>query len=213
MKTIFLHGLGQSAGDWQPVTRLLACPWQPVTRLLACPPAEIDCPELFSWAEPGQLTYPRLLAGLERCCGAQQQPFRLCGLSLGAVLALDYAIRHPDGPAAPASLVLAGVQYKIPTRTIDLQNLLFRLMPRRVFAGMGVSKQDFIRLAHSMRTLDLSRGLRRVVCGEKDAANLKASRQLARLLPGADLHILPGAGHELNACAPQAFADVLRKQA
>lgn len=55
MKTIFLHGLGQSAGDWQPVTRLLACP-----------PAEIDCPELFSWAEPGQLTYPRLLAGLER---------------------------------------------------------------------------------------------------------------------------------------------------
>ena len=208
MKTIFLHGLGQSAGDWQPVTRLLACP-----------PAEIDCPELFSWAEPGQLAYPRLVAGLERYCGAQQQPFRLCGLSLGAVLALDYAIRHPDGPAAPASLVLAGVQYKIPTRTIDLQNLLFRLMPRRAFAGMGVSKQDFIRLAHSMRTLDLSRGLRRVacpvtlVCGEKDAANLKASRQLARLLPGADLHILPGAGHELNACAPQAFADVLRKQA
>ena len=141
MKTIFLHGLGQSARDWQPVTAQLDCA-----------PGEADCPELFSWAEPGQLTYSNLLAGLERYCGAQREPFRLCGLSLGAVLALDYAIRHPDGPAAPAALVLAGAQYKIPTGLIDLQNLLFRLMPRRAFAEMGVSKQDFIGLARSMRT-------------------------------------------------------------
>ena len=206
MKTVFLHGLGQSARDWQPVTAQLDCA-----------PGEADCPELFPWVEPGQLTYSSLLAGLERYCGAQREPFRLCGLSLGAVLALDYAIRHPDGPAAPAALVLAGAQYKIPTGLIDLQNLLFRLMPRRAFAEMGVSKQDFIGLARSMRTLDLSRGLRRVacpaavLCGEKDAANLKACRRLARLLPQAKLYVLPGAGHELNACAPDAFAAVLRQ--
>ena len=41
MKTIFLHGLGQSARDWQPVTAQLDCA-----------PGEADCPELFSWAEP-----------------------------------------------------------------------------------------------------------------------------------------------------------------
>ena len=206
MKTIFLHGLGQTAADWQPVTRLLDCP-----------PAEVDCPALFSWAEPGQLAYPRLLAGLERRCGAQQQPFRLCGLSLGAVLALDYAIRHPDGPAAPAALILAGAQYKIPTRLIDAQNFVFRLMPRRAFEGVGASKQDVIGLCRSMRTLDLSRGLRRVacpvtlVCGEKDAANLKAARRLAKLLPHAQLHILPGAGHELNTDAPAALAALLKQ--
>ena len=179
MKTIFLHGLGQSAQSWQEV----------VSRLDG-PASAADCPELFRWAEPDDCTYPRLLAGLERYCQAIDEPFRLCGLSLGAVLALDYTIRHPD---SPSSLVLAGAQYKIPTRLIDLQNLLFRLMPKRAFEGMGVSKQDFIRLAHSMRTLDLSRGLHRVtcpvtlVCGEKDTANLpRAGRAAAPGAPASD---------------------------
>lgn len=202
MKTIFLHGLGQSAQSWQEV----------VSRLDG-PASAADCPELFRWAEPGDCTYPRLLTGLERYCQAMDEPFRLCGLSLGAVLALDYTIRHPD---RPSSLVLAGAQYKIPTRLIDLQNLLFRLTPKRAFEGMGVSKQDFIRLAHSMRTLDLSQGLHRVtcpvtlVCGEKDTANLQASRRLAERLPQARLHLIPGAGHEVNTCAPAALADLLR---
>lgn len=202
MKTIFLHGLGQSARSWREV----------VSRLEG-PPSGAACPELFRWAEPGSCTYPRLLAGLEDYCQAMDEPFRLCGLSLGAILALDYTIRHPD---RPSSLVLAGVQYKVPTRLIDLQNLLFRLMPKRAFDGMGVSKQDLIQLARSMRTLDLSRGLHRVtcpvtlVCGEKDAANLRASLRLAERLPQARLHRIPGAGHEVNTCAPAALAALLR---
>ena len=203
MKTIFLHGLGQSAQDWRAVTERLDCP-----------AGDLACPELAVLAG-GEVTYPRLLDGLARYCDGIDGPFRLCGLSLGAVLALDYAIRHPDRPAA---LLLAGVQYKVPTRLIDLQNLVFRLLPQRAFAGMGLSKQEVLRLTRSMRTLDLSRGLRRVacpvalVCGEKDAANLKASRQLARLLPQASLHIVPGAGHELNVCAPEALAALLAQQ-
>ena len=40
-------------------------------------------------------------------------------------------------------------------------------------------------------------------------ANLKASRQLSELLPQAELHIIPGAGHEINKCAPETIADIL----
>ena len=50
-----------------------------------------------------------------------------------------------------------------------------------------------------------------LVCGEKDAANLKAARRLAKLLPHAQLHILPGAGHELNTDAPAALAALLKQ--
>jgi len=49
----------------------------------------------------------------------------------------------------------------------------------------------------------------KILCGEKDRANLKASRQLSELLPQAELHIIPGAGHEINKCAPETIADIL----
>lgn len=40
---------------------------------------------------------------------------------------------------------------------------------------------------------------------------LKASKQLSRLLPQAELHIIPGAGHEVNKCAPEATAKILKR--
>lgn len=125
------------------------------------------------------------------------EPFCICGLSLGALLALDYAIRHNEQVAA---LVLIGVQYKVPSLLIDFQNLIFRCMPNKTFDDMGMSKNDVIRLAHSMRSLDFRSGLKdikcpvTILCGEKDRANLKASRQLAELLSQSKLRIVPGGG-------------------
>ena len=66
-----------------------------------------------------------------------------------------------------------------------------------------------------MRTLDFSAGLKDImcpviiICGEKDTVNLKASKRLAKLLPQAELHIVPGAGHEINKEAPEAIAAIL----
>ncbi len=199
MKMIFLHGLGQTAQDWQEVVDQI-------------PAADADCPELFSLGE-GDLTYSNILTGLERRYAAATEPFVLCGLSLGAVLALDYAIRHRE---KVASLILIGAQYKVPSLLIDFQNLLFRCMPGKAFEGMGISKNDMIKLSHSMRTLDFSSGLNEVVCpvtiicGEKDRANLKASKQLRELLPESELHMISGAGHEINKCAPEALALILK---
>ena len=200
MKTVFWHGLGQTAQDWNEVINRVSLP-------------DVDCPELYSVSK-GNITYSDILAGLEERYMNVTEPFCICGLSLGAILALDYAIRHGD---RISSLILIGVQYKVPTRMIDFQNLIFRCMPKKAFEDMGISKDDTIRLAHSMRSLDFSSRLNEVMCpvtllcGEKDSANLKAAKQLNELLPQAELHIIPGAGHEVNKCAPEAIADVLNR--
>ncbi len=198
MKTIFLHGLGQTARDWQAVVNQASL-------------SDTCCPELFSLSE-GDITYSHILTGLEKQCENMTEPFCICGLSLGALLALDYTIRHGD---KVASLILIGVQYKVPSLVIDLQNLIFRCMPKKAFENMGMSKHDTIRLCHSMRSLDFSSGLNKIVCpvtiicGEKDGANLKASKQLKELLTNSELHIVPEAGHEINQCAPESIAAIL----
>ncbi len=200
MKVVLLHGLGQTARDWQAVIELTLLP-------------DVDCPELFSLTKR-DITYPNILAGFEKSYEDTTGPFVLCGLSFGAILALDYTIRHPDKVAA---LVLIGAQYKVPTLLIDFQNLMFRLMPSKSFGSMGLSKRDTIRLSHSMRSLDFSQKMGEVVCpvsivcGEKDNANLKASRQLKALLLQSELHIIPGAGHEVNKSAPQAVSVIIRE--
>ena len=201
MKTVILHGLGQTPRDWDGVAGLL-------------PALNIDCPELFSTAKTEALTYPSLLAQLEARYADHTEPLRLCGLSLGAVLALDYTIRHPE---KVASLVWIAGQLRSPSALVDIQNLIFRCLPSRMFAGMGLSKQDVIQLARSMRSLDLTPGLGRVtcpvdvVCGARDRANQKAAQVLADLLPQARLHIIPGAGHQVNTDAPETIAAILNQ--
>lgn len=200
MKTVFLHGLGQSPHDWKEVISQTAS-------------SDVDCPELFSQPEDGMaITYSRILTNLEKRYANTIEPFRICGLSLGAVLALDYAIRHGD---RVASLVLIGGQYKMPRLIIDVQNLVFRCMPTRVFRDMGMSKSNTIQLVHSMRTLDFSAKLKTVicpvavVCGERDRVNRKAAKKLKGLLPQGALYLIPGAGHEVNKCAPEAISVIL----
>ena len=198
MKIVFLHGLGQTAQDWNLVLEQLHC-------------TDTDCPELFS-LDGQAVTYANVFAQLERRYAGTAEPFVLCGLSLGAILALDYAIRHAD---QVSSLILIGVQYKVPTLLIDFQNLIFRCMPRKAFESMGISKSDMIQLSRSMRSLDFRAKLSEVscpvtiVCGEKDHANKKAAKQLNALLPQSQLQIIPSAGHEVNKCAPASIASIL----
>jgi pimeloyl-ACP methyl ester carboxylesterase len=44
-----------------------------------------------------------------------------------------------------------------------------------------------------------------IVVGDKDAESLEPCRHLARLIPNAELAVIPGAGHVVNLAAPQAF--------
>lgn len=66
-----------------------------------------------------------------------------------------------------------------------------------------------------MRALDFTAQLSgihcpvNILCGEKDSANLKASKKLNEILPKATLQIVPGAGDEINKDAPEAIAAIL----
>lgn len=199
MKTVLLHGLGQTAKDWEGVKQRLSS-------------SNIDCPELFTIVN--DMSYSRLLDNLERQYADTDELLCICGLSLGAILALDFAIRHEDKVGA---LILIAAQYKVPRLLIDFQNLLFHCMPNKFFADMEISKNNMIRLSRSMRSLDFTHQLDKItcpvtiVCGEKDRANLKASRKLKELLPQAKLRIILGAGHEINKTAPKDIAAILNE--
>jgi pimeloyl-ACP methyl ester carboxylesterase len=199
MKTVLLHGLGQTAKDWAAIAKQLS--------------SDADCPELFALAQSG-LSYPQILAGLEKCYADTAESLRICGLSLGGMLALDYAIRHGE---KVDSLILIGIQCKVSRLLVDFQNLLFRWMPDKAFADTGLSKRNTINLAHSMRELDFTGKLQEVkcpvtlLCGEKDRPNRAAAKQLKKLLPQAELLIVPGAGHEVNQDAPEVIVELLSR--
>ena len=201
MKLFFLHGLGQGPKSWTGCLEALG------------PDTDAACPDLFGLCGNAQPAYQDLFAAFEEYMDAQPEPVCLCGLSLGAVLTLDYAIRHPQKAGA---LVLIAPQYKMPRTLLRVQSFLFRLMPERAFAQTGMRKEAMIRLTASMMPLDFREELSQVTCpalilaGEKDAANRKAARELAGLLPHGTLREIPGAGHEVNLEAPRELAEAVR---
>lgn len=203
MEHILLHGLGQTAGSWREVIAGLGGPER-----------SFLCPELSELSSCRPVTYDSLYRGFTALCRGISGPLALCGLSLGGVLALHYAIDYPERVGA---LALIGTQYRMPKGLLSFQNAVFRLMPERAFRGMGWDKADVIALCRSMGELDLSAGLpdiacpTLVVCGERDRANRKAAQELARRIPGAALSIVPGAGHELDTEDPEALSTLLGK--
>ena len=198
MKIVFLHGLGQRAADWEQV---------------ASPFPNTDCPELFEVVGE-KLNYSAILSSLEERYEYEKEPLCLCGLSLGGMLALDYALRHGD---RVATMVLLGARDRTPRLLMDIQDLLFHCMPDKAFASMGMKKEQVRDLTRSMKDLDFTDRLSAihcpvtVACGEKDHPNLAAARRLAKRLPNAQLYIVPRAGHELNADAPDTVAEIVRK--
>lgn len=194
---IFLHGLGQGPSSWD--------------KILSCLPEEknVFCPDLFRFFGGEECTYQNLFGSFSRYCEKVKEPFHLCGLSLGAVLALHYGICHPQ---KVRSMVLIAPQYQMPKRLLKIQNGIFHLLPKAAFDGMGLEKKQMICLTNSMQNLQLEEQCRRVscpvlvLCGKKDRANQKSSVALSELLPQARMEWLKNAGHEANLDAPEELA-------
>ena len=199
MSYIFIHGLGQSRSSWDKVISILS--------------DRVDCPELPELLGPGGASYQNLYNGLEQFCENAEQPMHLCGISLGAVLAMDYTIRHS---ARIRSLVLIAPQYHMPRRLLKLQNLLFRLLPEKSFRQTGVGREDLISLTNSMMDLKFESLLSNItcktliLCGEKDRANKSAARALSKKLSNAEVRMIRKAGHEVNLEAPEDLAEILK---
>lgn len=201
MKNIYVHGLGQTASSWDEV---ISQGERPGDRI---------CLNLADLMQGREVTYNNVYTAFAEACNSYADMVDLCGLSLGGVLSLQYAIDHPQ---KVNSLILIATQYKMPKKLLRFQNMLFRLMPNSMFEQMGTSKYDFIRLCKTMAELDFSNALSKVrcrtlvICGEKDAANQKASQELADRLVNAELCVMKGVGHEINTEAPKSLARVLQ---
>lgn len=204
MKYLYLHGLGQSADSWNGVIRTVEAGAEDNSVCL-------DLPEMLRGRTA---SYSNLYAAFSEICDAEKEEIILCGLSLGGVLALNYAIDHPQKVKA---LVLIAAQYKMPVRLLKVQNWLFRFMPQSMFQQTGFGKLDFISLCSTMAELDFSDSLNRVscpalvVCGEKDRVNKKASVELADILRDSQFREIPEAGHEVNLKSPEKLASLLRE--
>lgn len=202
MKYLYLHGLGQKPDSWNRTIKETKVSGSSISLSLA------------EMSEGKDVTYKELYSAFSEVCGKEDEEIVLCGLSLGAVLALNYAIDHPDKTKA---LVLIAAQYKMPEKLLKFQNVLFRLMPNSMFKQIGFKKADVISLCGTMAKLDFTDSLHNVscpvliVCGEKDNANKKASKELTRYLSKSFFYELLKTGHEVNIEAPEEIAIVLQK--
>lgn len=200
MTSIFVHGLGQNSSSWGKMMSFMG------------ESNQMYHPDLFDLVKGQELTYKNLYTAFSKYIDEFLEPVNLVGLSLGAILALNYTIDHPE---KVHSLVLIAPQYKMPKLLLKIQNIVFRFIPKSSFQKLGSSKSDFIRLTESMIDLDFSQGLKRigchtlVVCGEKDRANKRAAEQLAAKLSNAEILIVKGVGHEINTEAPEKLASLL----
>ena len=202
MKFLYLHGLGQKPNSWDRVIKETKVSDSSV------------CLSLAEMLEDKAATYKELYTAFSEECNKENDEIVLCGLSLGAVLALNYAIDHPNKVKA---LVLIAAQYKMSGKLLKFQNMLFRFMPNTMFKQFGFKKADAISLCGTMTELDFRDSLCKVscpaliVCGEKDNANKKASKELASYLSDSHFHELLKAGHEANIESPEELATVLQE--
>lgn len=200
LKCILLHGLGQTAASWEKAISHLD------------KGLEIICPNLSDFLHGKEKSYLNLYHSFAEYCKGFPEPLNLGGLSLGGIIALHYGI---ENPGKVSSLVLIGTQFTMPKGLLQLQNVIFRFLPKRLFKPIGWEKGDLINLTRSMMDLDLRPDLKTltcpvlVVCGEKDKANKGASLRLKAQIPQAEMVIIEKSGHEVNSNAPEILGRVI----
>ncbi len=198
-----LHGLGQTPQSWQDQVTAMPSGFKAVAPWLKGTRPGRD--EEFSV----QGAADDVLALLNQH-GVEQMS--LVGISLGAMVALDAAIRAPENVS---HLVLAAGQVNPPKSVMRAQRLVFSLMPAKRLASMGVEKKRFLKALDQAATVDYRSRLKDVTAktlvlvGAHDRANLAAARDLAAGIPGARLEVIPGAGHQINIESSQQFNDLV----
>ncbi len=201
---VFLHGLGEGPGVWDVQRAALPSGFEGVA-VDVFDGAGSDVASGFSLE--GAAT--RVVNELGRL-GIEQA--HVCGLSLGAIIALQLALDHPE---RVRSLTLAAGQVKPPRVLMAIQSAVMRVLPSSVFEKQGAAKEVMLPVLQAVGRVDFSARLASVsvptlvLCGSKDRPNLPAARQLAQGIRDAQLHIIPGAGHQSHAQAPHEFSRAL----
>ena len=197
---IFVHGSGHKATSWEKTISYMTNN------------EDIVCPNLSSILEGKEASYENLYSSFVKYCNEFDGQIHLCGLSLGGILALNFAL---DFPQKVKTLVLIGTPYKVPKVAFSFQNIIFRFLPKSIFETMAFDKKNTFALGDTMKNLDFSDRVKNIkcptliLCGKKDSANMKSADYLSQSIRSAELKIIENTGHVVNEEAPKALADLL----
>lgn len=200
MKKIFIHGSGHKAESWNETISYMENN------------KDILCPNLSSILNGREANYTNLYSSFTEYCSKINGQINLCGISLGGILALNYALDFPD---KVKTLVLIGTPHKIPKVIFSIQNMIFRFIPKSFFENMEFSKKDIFILGNSMKKLDFSDRVQNIklqtliICGKKDKANIKSAYYLNKNIKKSKLKIIENTGHIVNEESPKILAKVL----
>jgi pimeloyl-ACP methyl ester carboxylesterase len=200
--TILVHGLEQNAQSWNKTMSYF-----PVKE-------KLHCSDLFSLISAKSFTYKDLYTGFAEYCNSFGEPINLCGLSLGAILALNFAIDYPDKVSA---LVLIAARYKMPKTLLSFQNVILKLMPDSINTGSPISKTNLLSLTNSMTDIDFSENLSKVkaktlvLCGVRDIFNKAHNKKLSKKIHGGKFATIMNSGHIVNEDNPSLLAEKMKE--
>ena len=199
---IIVHGSGHKATSWEKTISYMTNN------------EDIVCPNLSSILEGKEASYENLYSSFVKYCNEFDGQIHLCGLSLGGILALNFAL---DFPQKVKTLVLIGTPYKVPKVAFSFQNIIFRFLPKSIFETMAFDKKNTFALGDTMKNLDFSDRVKNIkcptliLCGKKDSANMKSADYLSQSIRSAELKIIENTGHVVNEENPKALADILNE--
>lgn len=194
---LFLHGLGETPQAWNDVINEFE-------RIDALTPTVFDQPSGTPWS---------LHERTDELAASLNNPVDVVGLSLGAVMGLDLAIRHPH---MVRSLFLSAPQARPPKALMRIQSVLMRVLPERLVCPPQISKQQLLEILRQISAIDFEPELGNITvpttiaCGSKDRANLPAARTISQQIPHARLIVVPDAGHQWHQSMPTEFAHELK---
>lgn len=197
---ILIHGSGHKAASWDKVISYMNND------------KDILCPNLSTILNGKEASYDNLYSSFVEYCNKIDGKIDLCGLSLGGILALNYAIDYPN---KIDKLILIGTPHKVPKVMFSIQNVIFKFLPKKLFETMAFNKKDTFVLGNTMKKLDFSNRVQNVkcptlvICGEKDSANIRSADYLAENIENAKLEIMKNTGHIINEESPKELAEIL----
>lgn len=202
MKKILIHGSGHKAISWQETISYMK------------DQKDILCPELCSILNGQDATYENLYTSFVEYCSRIDGQIHLVGLSLGGIIAMNYAL---DFPEKVKTLVVIGTPHKIPKVAFEIQNVIFRFFPKSVFKEMAFDKKDTFALGNSIKKLEIADRMQEikcpvlVICGEKDCANKKSAYYFSENIENVALCMIEKTGHVVNEENPKELARILNE--
>lgn len=199
---VLLHGIGQTPQNWFDQVAAMPAGWNARVPWLAG----------FKPTDPPHFSVDSAVAGVLSEMDAHGiERAHLVGVSVGGVVALRLAARHPD---RVDRLVVSGARIRSGQVRTKVSLELLRRQDVAALSQRGLDRERLLAVLTAMGQTDLSSDVRRVqaptlvLVGHGDRPQLRQARLLARRIPGASLLTIDG-GHLLNTDNPQGFNDAM----